>query len=1722
MTNSSNSGGKPPAPGRRFWLILFSRPLIGCLLVLLAILAGAGWRLWIFVNQELAPLIEKELSQSLNRPVELGSVERFSLIGLRFGESAIPPFTKRVAGKLVKEPDSLTTRSVDVIFNPLDLLLTRTLNLDVTLAQPHLYLQQGQDGRWVRVEITPRERTGPFKTNLQAVRFREAEAVLVPQGAAQQSFKAVDGNIVFVDQAQRIKFDGRGQISSGGEFEAQGQWLRPTQQVTLKAKGKNLAAVTLAGLAPQLPLQVRSGRVDGNLQLEFQQNQKQKFSIAGTARLKSVAVVVPDQYLLRSRRPAPRLFKNVNGIVQLLDRSQRVGFDLKGQIAAGGNLRVKGQALLPTQQANLVLQAQNLSASFLDGAFQLPINIKTGQVNANLNIHLRQNQQPNVQGTAQLQNVSARIATLPQLFRNVTGQLRFSQGLTTTLEQVNARYGQVPLQASGALSPNLGYDLRAQMNPVPIAQALNTLKVNLPFSTAGTVQGQELRVTGAINQPVLSGVMTTVGTSQVDRVPFSALAAAFRLEAPLLKVTEIRALPAAGGVVTGQASYDLRPGAGLVATLQAQNVPGDAIAQLYGAAPSFKVGSVSAQARISGPATNIETAVQFQAPEALYPTTGEVLISQGKTFLRNMIAQVAGGTVRGRGQVANGLWQATVDTAGVPLQRFSAQLRGLLSGRLNLSGTLASLQPENIRAQGRVRFSQGLSVIQQPLTALVQWNGQNILVQRATAPGFRANGMIAARLQGPQAPEITGLDLNVLAQNYALQTLPALGPTNVKLAGLADLTGRLTGTPAAPHLNASLRVNDLALNQVAFEPTLTGRLSYGQSRGLDLQLSGQRDRIDVALAANLQPASFYIRRDQAIATGRTQGERLLVDLQQFPLLALNLTPGAQYGLGPVSGLASGNFDVNLSNRSLAGSIAIERPGVGQITGDRFVGNLRFANGTATLSGGELRQGESQFLINATVVPGLNPRFAGQVQVARAEIQDVLTSLKVFNFADLRRGLKPPTYAKAAKVQPVSVGFPEAPLLTQLRRLSEIDQLLAEQIAQRQQASPLPDLADLQGRFNGQVSFSGSQQAGLKANFNLQGQGFDWGQYTIDQVIANGSFANGVVNLQPLRIASGDSLAAFTGQIGGRQQAGQLVLNNVPVDQLSQFVDLPFAVAGNLDAIATLGGSLTNPQAQGQLNLVDATLNETPVKTAQATFNYNNARLNLNSTAVIAGPEPLQIAGSIPYKLPFASVTPTSNQVSLNVNVKNDGLALLNLFTDQVAWVDGQGEADLQVRGTLKKPLVNGIISLDQATLQAQALPEPLTNVTGALRFNRDRIRVERLTGRFRKGQVVAAGVLPIFDAASLTGADQTTPLTVGLNNLALKLKGLYDGGIDGNLLVTGTALSPEIGGAIQLENGQVALTNTAMPEVKGGISAETETETAASEDETSSSPNPIRFNNLQVTLGNNVQVNRPPVLSLVAYGNLIVNGALGNLLPDGTIRFRRGEVNLFTTRFRLDPAQRNYAQFTPNQRLDPYLNVNLLTTVTEVTGARTTNLNEFAEVPASALGSLESIRVRAKVNGQASQLTSNFGSIVELSSSPGRSESEIIALLGGGFTGPLQQGNATLAFANLASSAFLNSLQGFFDNALGSRASFRLFPALIPNSSNKSSNNSVGSVLGLGAELGYDITRKLSVSALQVLTPPGEPTQLNVSYQLTDQLQVRTGINLEGEAVGLVEYRTRF
>ncbi|MEL7521069.1 MAG: translocation/assembly module TamB domain-containing protein, partial [Cyanobacteria bacterium J06553_1] len=151
---------------------------------------------------------------------------------------------------------------------------------------------------------------------------------------------------------------------------------------------------------------------------------------------------------------------------------------------------------------------------------------------------------------------------------------------------------------------------------------------------------------------------------------------------------------------------------------------------------------------------------------------------------------------------------------------------------------------------------------------------------------------------------------------------------------------------------------------------------------------------------------------------------------------------------------------------------------------------------------------------------------------------------------------------------------------------------------------------------------------------------------------------------------------------------------------------------------------------------------------------------------------------------------------------------------------------------------------------------------------------------------------------------------------------------------------------------------------------------------------------------------------------------------------------------------------------------------------------------------------------------------LELSSSPSRTQNELVGLIGGSFVTALEStvgslsgnGDSFEGLINLVSGTILTRVQDLVGNTF-SLSEFNLFP--VTSASRERSDESRGTGLDIGASIGFDVTNDTSLSVSKILTDSSNP-ELGASYRLTDALTVRGATNFRDINQVLLEYELRF
>ncbi|MEL6813415.1 MAG: hypothetical protein AAFP03_01215, partial [Cyanobacteria bacterium J06598_3] len=1061
----TNTPQSPPSERQQsfpwFWFGIFIGTLFSA-----AGLALAAWA-WIFIHDDLSPVISKALTNSLARPVDLGEVENVTLNSIRVGPSAV--------GASDEDTTTLTAEGVVVKFDLLETLFTSRLGLDLTVEGAKGYLEQDADKGWLNVEVPEQEDDGTeekYKLRLDDIRIRESQLTLVPipaEGAQPVPIPinqlngsvSIDTVTVAGEDANRTRFEVTGDPEAGGELTVKGE-VYPIEKA-LEASESELA---------------------------------------------------PSE-----------------------DNQTDPGDESALQLAT--NLSIQSDKAPLADILSFTLSTINIPTD--------QVTIESGQVSGTMDMDIRPGEMVDYAGVISVDNANIDTALLPLPVKNAEGQTHF-QGNQWTIDQLSGQYGEIDIAADGLIDFDKGYNLDAIANNVTVEEFTNTIDLELPVPTEGTFDAIAT-MQGAIDNPTFSGSAAATKPLIVDKLTFTSAASNFFLQGQQLTLDDIAATPSTGGSLRGSGQVRLTEGSPFTFQIAGRALPARQIAQAYDLDPNFKLGLVSADATVVGSSGTVTTTVDWDAPGAEYPGRGTLDIANGTDLaFRDTLFQLAGGTVTGTGLLVNGLWDADVNLANVNLNEISEDLTGEVSGKITFSGNTADTRIGAIAAAGDIAFSNGLATfnpefatLNEPLTAQVAWNGQQIEILQSRTERITATGTITP-LFSNGFDGLERFDLSINAQDYDINGIPFVEiPDIFTLAGRADFTGTLAGKPEAPSVSGDVQGRDVIVNNIPFNPLLTGSVNYTPEAGLDLNVVGTTDTIALnvgptapsgiiagAIAPAIPAVNFNINWRDAFARGQTQGDLLNIQAGNFPLSALNFPLADTSGIGKLRGtLTEANGIFNLANQILEGNIAIDQLGLGYIGAGRLAGTVRYADNLATLTGGQFIINDHLYTLNGRLaIDGPAPVYSANIDTQDGNIQGLLTALSIYRLEDFRRGLTPPSWIEDPLSQSElntflstrPTGNPNTTLLNQLRRLSEIQTIQSQQAIADANA-PLPPLQELNGPFAGNIQLNGSG-GDFQLDFDLIGNNWRWGKdYSAQEVIAKGSLTPSILTLEPVRLAS---------------------------------------------------------------------------------------------------------------------------------------------------------------------------------------------------------------------------------------------------------------------------------------------------------------------------------------------------------------------------------------------------------------------------------------------------------------------------------------------------------------------------------------------------------------------------------------------------------------------------
>ncbi|OIP75557.1 MAG: hypothetical protein AUK48_07285 [Oscillatoriales cyanobacterium CG2_30_44_21] len=1680
---------------------------IGLAIAITGTSLGAFWYGRYFLNEQLSPLLQTELSKALKRPLQLGKVERVGWSSVRFGSSIVPPTSQ--------EANFLAVEAIEVKVDLWSYLTRRQIGLDAIAEQPQVFLKQDASGSIQFPKLAPPDpnrKDSPI--DLRTVTFSDAQLTIqtVAKGElVSLSQLQIDSNWKITDiQNQSLKMTGNGQVTlpniaaiaappnpvqlkkaievaratedgDKGNINFAIDWDLTNGQGQIDVQSQDLQIAATQGFALNLPFTIVGGKLNG------------KSSFVITAGQEDPKVSVNAQ-LREGTFKSPQLTKAIT--------------DVSGQIDFDGNDATfreftANYGLLNTQVDGTFNQQTGLNLNFASNILDLAKGIASFDVKTPVAIAGEVKLAGKLKGTFQKPSLNLQITTPKTVSFDRVVVDRFLATIelndlnTLQIKQVQATAAGANLVGEGQIrlpQKNQPAEVTFTSRLVGVAEDFAKLyDTKLPIAI-GQISSS-LQITGLLTNPQILAQIDAPNALYPARGEVLLENGLATIRKTLIKfpIGEI-GLAGTYNIVSGAWNSQLNSnGIPLSAFMLNQKGIIEGIVNLRSDRGSFNLADITGDANLRLPQGLAEVPdaiaanLNWDGKNLLVPSlaVGNYLTANGKVdllFPNNSPSQLPTGIAAINLDLVSR--NVNVNRLASLSNLIPSQAAGLFNFRGNLSGAI-----DKLRIAGDLQLDNvSLPSFGSSLTKL-----GIIAPSRGTLAfdGAVSGDISAPRLDGNL--RVAGLKVNQLE----LDSLIFNGAFN-GIGGVLQATGNL--------LLAGLRVDKLA-----FDPRLEGKLNFDGNQGLNVDLRGVRDRLSARLDAGLRPIDFNVNLGEAIATGKrleNNPNRLQVAIANVPLALVASLSGQK----DVSGTLSSNLTVDFGEKPAAiGDVTIDRPRFGRVVAERATAKLAYSDGTFTVQNGNLlvRQNESnnEYKFNLTYNPSSEDQVVGAIEITQGKMQDLFATLQWVNITDITQGI---SFVKnsASQLQPLqAIMLMGEPLYKQLQYLTQIELRQEQQeIVDSDRNFNLPPLTDFRGDVKGKVTFNLNQRRGLRFGFDLVGEKFEYGKFAVDNIQVKGGYGDGVIAIANANLQSDQSYGRITNArvritpsanplFRFREQSGEVEFKDFPIESLRPlpfFSNIPFDLTGKVNGNLSISGTtLLDLKVDGKMSLANGSVNRQAIDFIGLDFVYQNLNVKFNAKMNIKDKESVTASGDFGVLGLF----------DVALNVKDEGIAFINIFNQPVRWLSGKGSINLTAKGTFRNPQIDGKMLIDNALVKVAGLPGDFTEVNGEIDFNSDRL-VSKITSNFSEGKLVLMGILPIGnpDLLPVDSPDYQQALAINADKLKLSVRDLSSDNFNTRIIVRGSLLAPVLTGEVALGDGRFVIGNDADPNL---VIADKNPDDTVD----------FKFDRLAVRL-QNMQVTRFPLFNFLGEGDLVVNGTFQKPEPEGKIKVSRGQFNAISTRFRLDRSFENFVEFRPIQGLNPLLNVRVSGAVAEVTRVpinsnRPNDLFSPNEVPVSNLGAQRTLRVQATVTGTA--LTPD----IRLSSSPPRSQAEIVSLIGGGVLQQQGGSDPASALASFAGGTVLNFLQDAIGDALN-LAEFNLSPVTTGTEGSRSGT------LGLSAEAAIDVSNSFSVALQRIINDSTQPTNFSVRYRLDPNILLRGNYSSNGGTGISIEYENRF
>ncbi|MBM5816670.1 MAG: hypothetical protein FJ083_08810 [Cyanobacteria bacterium K_Offshore_surface_m2_239] len=1037
-------------------------------------------------------------------------------------------------------------------------------------------------------------------------------------------------------------------------------------------------------------------------------------------------------------------------------------------------------------------------------------------------------------------------------------------------------------------------------------------------------------------------------------------------------------------------------------------------------------------------------------------------------------------------------------------------------GSLRVGGRLAAPRLAVVTGQDR-------QPLLGPWRAELAWSDGLLVLRRFQSPHLRASATL------PLAPRPgRGLTAGPLEARFDLSPYPLarLQPlVGAALGGWIEARGVVRGPLRRLRPDLALRLRRPQAGPLRLEETWSGRLRAeldpanpmgGLVGGGLLEMVADTPapvgRLEATLDRRWMPRRVRLEREGGRLTleGSPRGFRWQAN--QLPLQGLALAFGRR--LETLQGRLGGEGTLELQPLAFQGDVSLTEPRLFGLPGRRVQARVAYTNRAYRVRG--LVEPLGAGSIDVDVEGRWQGPFRGRFQARQLDAQ-------LFRALLAARGRGP---GRAAR------GWGRADDLGTLVFDTLGDSLDAQFLALRRAQEEARQRVRMLTRPQGMEALLASLQTSIDADLTLQGT--DWRNVRVD-LEGSGHLWVGLPDRDQALTST-----PFTLRLQGPLQGGDgtFALGGLPLGLLALLTPVPETLRGQL----TVNGRYrlgVQPKLEVDLALSEGAIGPAPLALERGALTLEKGLLKVDLAARGGvATNPVTLAGTLP-------LDPANPGLELRLSSRGDGLRVLTrLAGDAVVWKRGSTDLQLLVRGSLNDPIANGFIRLrgGEYVLAGQTLSE----VEATVLFDFEQVLVQDMRARAgARGRLTGEGRIGLRRQLS----DEPT-LAVELKEVPFAASRIAARS-DGRVTIGGSLGAPVLGGELTISRGKInaqpgqfsasqpASNKPATPTTLAQLLEQKwdfkeplvllgpQIQSVDSPQLEQALPRLswVAFNDLRLRFGPDLRMVVPNVASFNTGGALRLNGPLDpSLRASGVVRLLSGRLNLFTTSFSLDPDAPNVAIFTPSLGLMPYLDIALRTRIAdniglvapnglgEAQGAGSLATGLTAGAPESGFSSLRQLNlilVTLRVSGPADRIADSL----RLTSNPPLPQERLVALIGGNTLAGLSQGGAGTALATVVGQSLLSPLLSSVSDAMGQRVSLALYPTYVnPEISNADARRSrrVPPQLVLGAEVGFDLTDRLNVSALAAPNRSDVAPQFTLNYKASEALNVETFVDTLG------------